>query len=217
MTPDTKDSVDLALRDALAKAITQEGFVPLVSSAKTGEGLFPKQTPSVKKAIKLCFDPAMPLLGVKKADEAAEEKAKAVKLVRIKDKGIERLVEMTPVRDLSSLIKSSSWVWKAKVLNQCLRGIVRRSNEPSHSGVGESIKACFDAAQEHLDELSARLNEIVDSQRAIAEAVLKFTKSVASAFEKQSQRLSEVGNGLAEARTQLVAPPTDLRRDIDPP
>src|SRR4051794_40923875 len=123
MTQDTKDTVDLVLRDALAKAIAQEGFVPLVSSSKTGEGLFPKQTPAVKKAIKLCFDPAMPLLGVKKSEEGVEQKAKAVKLVRIKDKGIERLVELTPVRDFPSLIVSSSGPWKARVLNQCLRGI----------------------------------------------------------------------------------------------
>jgi hypothetical protein len=218
MKKDKKESVDLALRDALAKAITREGFSPLVTTPKGGEGLFANRSPANKQAIEICLDAANLLLLVKKTEET-EESGKSVEQVRINEKGIARLVRLTVVRDFPVLITSASGACKAKLLNHCLRAIVKRSNEPSNPSIGTAIKECFDAAQGYLDDLTVRLNQIIDSQRAIAEAVLGFTKSMSTSFARQSKLLNDEGNLLAEARAQLVAPPPEnaagsSRRDI---
>jgi hypothetical protein len=213
-----KELVDSAVREALGKAITQEGYVLLVSFPKSSGGLFANRKPPNKKAIEQCLDPSRTLLAQKKP-AGSDGKAKTPEMVQITEKGIATLVRYTHVEDFPKLIDSASPPWKGRVLNNCLRAIVKRSSEPSSPAIGSAIQACFDVAQRHLNDLTARLNQILDSQHAIAEAVLAFTSSTVSAFTKESKRLIDEGNLLAEARAQLVSPPPSdappsTRRDI---
>ena len=214
-----KGTVDSAIRVALSRAIAQEGFAPLVTTPRSAEGLFGNRKSPNKKAIEVCLDPARPLLVARKVEETAEGSTKQAELVQINEKGITRLVQLTPVQAFPELIALASGAWKARVLNACLRAIVKRSNEPSNPSIGVAIQTCFSSVQNYLDDLTERLNQIVESQRAIAEAVLSFTNATAKTFAKQSKRLHDEGNLLAEARAQLVAPPSadappSNRRDI---
>src|SRR5208337_1631867 len=51
-----KESVEAAVREALEKAITLEGYALLVSSSKSSVGLFANRKPVNKKAIEFCLD-----------------------------------------------------------------------------------------------------------------------------------------------------------------
>lgn len=202
----SKDSADSALRSALAQAICWDGFVPLVSSPKTGEGLFAYRKPPNKKVIARCLDADRPLLIIRSSGGTAPGQ-KVLESAQITDKGVATLVRLSQIEDFPRLVSQASATWKGRVLSHCLRAIVKRSGESSRPSSGAVIRECFDAAQRHLDELSRKLDDIVTLQDEIADAVTSFSKSTATGLSKQIKRLTDEGKVLGEARAALVAPP----------